>query len=174
MQQSNNDGKAVGSVRLWEVVVGLLFLIFGSGVMWDSWKIGARWGDDGPQAGYFPFYVGLLIVISALAILYNALTMKPEEAREPFVSWGQLRMVLVMLVPTIVYVFLIDNPWYSLGIYEPSIVFIAVFMKYLGKYRWPTIAAVSIGIMVAFFLMFEIWFQVPLPKGPLETALGFG
>ncbi len=172
MQQAN-DEKSVGSVRAWETAVALLFLVFGAGDMWDSWRIGARWGDDGPQAGYFPFYVGLLIVVSALVILYNAATMKAEEAHEPFVKWGQLKMVLVMLIPTIVYVFLIDNPWYSFGIYEPSVVFIAVFMKYLGKYRWPTIAAVSIGVMVAFFLMFEIWFQVPLPKGPLEAALGY-
>ena len=78
-----------------------------------------------------------------------------------------------ILRPIIIYVFLIDNPWYGFGIYEPSVVFIALFMRYLGKYRWHTIAAVSIGIIFAFFLMFEIWFQVPLPKGPIEAALGY-
>ena len=167
------DDKAVGSVRTWEAIVALLFLVFGSGVMWDSWRIGARWGDDGPQAGYFPFYVGLLIVISAVAILLAAARMPPDEAHEPFVTWGQLKMVLVIFIPTIVYVFLIDNPWYSFGIYEPSVLFIALFMRVLGKYRWHSVAAVSIGIMFLFFLMFEIWFQVPLPKGPIEAALGY-
>ena len=172
MQQQTDD-KVVGSVRTWEAIVGLFFLVFGSVVMWDSWRIGARWGDDGPQAGYFPFYVGLLIVISAAAILVAAARMPGEEAHQPFVRWGQLKMVLTIFIPTIVYVFLIDNPWYSLGIYEPSVLFIAVFMRYLGKYRWPMIAAVSIGVMLSFFLMFEIWFQVPLPKGPIEAALGY-
>ena len=145
--QQERDQRSMGSVRVWEAVVALLFLVFGAGVMWDSWRIGARWGSDGPQAGYFPFYVGGLIVISAVFILYAALAMKPEDANEPFVRWGQLKMVLI--------------------------VFIAVFMRFLGKYRWHTIAAVSIGIMFVFFLMFEIWFQVPLPKGPLEAALGY-
>ncbi|HXS51073.1 MAG TPA: tripartite tricarboxylate transporter TctB family protein [Usitatibacter sp.] len=172
MQQQSNE-RSMGSVRLWEMVVALLFLVFGAGVMWDSWRIGARWGDDGPQAGYFPFYVGLLIVISAVFILYAAARMKSEEADEPFVRWGQLKMVLIVFIPTIIFVFLIDNPWYGFGIYEPSVVFIAVFMRYLGKYRWPMIAAVSIGIIFVFFLMFEIWFQVPLPKGPIEAALGY-
>jgi len=171
--QQQNDQRSMGSVRAWECAVALLFLIFGAGVMWDSWRIGARWGDEGPQAGYFPFYVGMLIVISALFILYGALTSKSEEAREPFVRWGQLKMVLIVFIPTIIYVFLIDNPWYGFGIYEPSVVFIAVFMRFLGKYRWPTIAAVSLGIIFVFFLMFEIWFQVPLPKGPIEAALGY-
>ena len=77
------------------------------------------------------------------------------------------------MVPTLVYVALIDNPWYGLGIYVPSAVFIAFFMRFLGKYGWATIAAVSVGVMVSFFLMFEIWFKVPLPKGPLEAAFGF-
>jgi hypothetical protein len=163
----------MGSVRTWEAVVALLFLAVGALVMWDSWRIGARWGDDGPQAGYFPFYVGLLIVISAIFILYAAFSMASEDAKDPFVRWGQLKMVLIVFVPTIVFVLLIDNPWYSFGIYEPSVVFIALFMRFLGKYRWPAIVAVSVGIMLAFFVMFEIWFQVPLPKGPIEAALGY-
>ncbi len=77
-----------------------------------------------------------------------------------------------MLIPSAVYVALIDNPWMPLGIYVPSAMFIAAFMRILGKYRWINVVAVSVGTMVAFFLMFEIWFQVPLPKGPLEAALG--
>jgi NADH:ubiquinone oxidoreductase subunit 6 (subunit J) len=82
-------------------------------------------------------------------------------------------MVLVVMVPSAVYVVLIDNPWYSLGFYEASIIFVAAFMRFLGKYGWLKIALVSIGTMVAFFLMFEIWFKVPLPKGPLESLFGF-
>ncbi len=172
MQQESAQ-KAVGSVRQWEFIVAVLFLVFGSVVMWDSWRIGARWGSDGPQAGYFPFYVGLLIVVSALAILYAALKMSAEEGGAPFVRRGQLKMVLSVMLPSVVFVALIDNPWLSLGIYVPSALFIAAFMRVLGKYRWITVAAVSIGTMVAFFVMFEIWFQVPLPKGPLEAALGY-
>jgi hypothetical protein len=56
---------------------------------------------------------------------------------------------------------------------DRSIIFIAFFMRHLGKYGWAKIAAVSVGTMTAFFLMFEIWFKVPLPKGPIEALLGF-
>jgi putative tricarboxylic transport membrane protein len=164
--------KAVGTVRLWEIVVAVFFLVAGSVVAWDSRRLGASWGDDGPQAGYFPFYIGVFIIVSAVINLYNALR-SGDAGRETFVQWGQLRLILYVMVPSIVYVALIDNPWYGLGIYVPSAIFIAVYMRILGKYSWLTIAAVSIGVMVSFFMMFEVWFSVPLPKGPLEAAFGF-
>jgi hypothetical protein len=171
--QQQSDQKPVGSVRTWEAVVALIFLVFGAVVSWDSHRIGSSWGDDGPQAGYFPFYIGVFIIVSAVMILYAALKLPAEEANAPFVRWGQLRLVLIVIVPSAIFVALIDNPWLSLGIYVPGALFIAAFMRVLGKYGWLTVAAVSIGVMVAFFLMFEIWFQVPLPKGPLEAAFGF-
>ena len=164
--------KAVGTVRLWEVLVALFFFVFGSVVAWDSHRLGASWSSDGPQAGYFPFYIGVIIIISAVVNLYTALRMG-EAAREVFVKWGQLRLILAVMLPSIVYVALIDNPWYGLGIYVPSAIFIAVYMRILGKYSWLTIAAVSIGVMLAFFLSFEVWFKVPLPKGPVEALFGF-
>jgi putative tricarboxylic transport membrane protein len=163
--------KAVGTVRAWEILVASLFLAFGALVVWESRRLGAQWGSDGPQAGYFPFYIGSIICISSVANLYSALA---RGDTSPFVRWGQLRMVLVVMVPSFVYVALIVNPWFSVGFYVASAVFIALFMRYLGKYEWPKIAAVSVGVVVAFFLMFEVWFKVPLPKGPLEAALGFG
>src|SRR5690242_13154072 len=98
MEQQDGQ-RAIGSVRSWEVGVALLFLVFGAGVMWDSWRLGARWSSDGPQAGYFPFYIGLFIVISAAVIFYNAMRLG-EEGREPFVRWVQLKMVLTVLVPS--------------------------------------------------------------------------
>ena len=53
-----------------------------------------------------------------------------------------------------------------------STLFVAFFMRWLGKYAWWKVAAVSIGNSVVFFLIFEMWFKVPLPKGPLEALLG--
>jgi hypothetical protein len=166
------EEKAVGSVRVWEIVVAGCFLAFGSLVVWESRRLGAQWGSDGPQAGYFPFYIGVFIVISSIANLYSAIA-SGEKGREPFVLWGQLRMILVVMVPSVVYVALIVNPWMSLGIYVASAIFIAFFMRYLGKYGWLKIAGVSVGTMFLFFVMFEIWFKVPLPKGPLEAAFGY-
>lgn len=171
-EQEQDLGRAVGTTRVWEIIVGAAFLIVGAIVVWDSRRLGASWGSDGPEAGYFPFYIGVFICVSSIVNLYAALT-SGDEGRKPFVYWGQLKMILVVMVPSVIYVALIANPWLSLGIYVASAIFIAFFMRYLGHYGWVKIAAVSVGTMVAFFLMFEIWFKVPLPKGPLEAALGF-
>jgi hypothetical protein len=167
-----NEERAVGSVRTWEIVVGVLFLVFGAIVVWDSQRLGAKWGSDGPEAGYFPFYIGCLILLASAANLIQVF-LAGESMRKAFVEWGQLRMILVVMIPSTIYVALIANPWMPLGIYVASAIFIAFFMRYLAKYSWPKILAVAIGTNLTFFVMFEIWFKVPLPKGPLETALGF-
>ena len=164
--------RAVGSVRVWDAAVAVGFFLFGSLVVWDSRRLGAEWASDGPQAGYFPFYIGLIICLASVANLISALGSGSRGAK-PFVMRSQLKMVLTVMVPCTIYVALISNPVYSLGIYEASAIFIAFFMRFLGKYSWPKIAAVSVGVMTVFFLMFEVWFKVPLPKGPIEALLGF-
>ena len=148
-----------------EVVVAALFLALGIVVMWDSVRLGARWGSDGPQAGYFPFYIALLMCLASAVNLVVAVLKKGERG---FVEVGQLKLVLSVLVPSIAYVALVAG----LGIYVASVIFIAFFMRWLGKYAWWKVAAVSIGNSVVFFLIFEIWFKVPLPKGIVERLLG--
>ena len=162
----------VTSMRVAEFVMAALFLVFGAVIMWDSQRLGAAWASDGPQAGYFPFYIGLIIVVSSLVILAQAMRLG-QKGKSAFVKRGELRMVLSVLSPTVVYVALIANPWLGLGIYLASALFIAWFMWRLGGYGPLKIVPVSIGVVVFFFFLFEIWFKVPLPKGPIEAALGF-
>ena len=150
----------------WERSSRSAFFVFGAVVVWDSRRLGSAWASDGPQAGYFPFYIGLHHLHRRRSRTSSRRSAQGAKGAKAFVMWGQLKMVLTVMVPCVVYVALIANPVYSLGIYEASAIFIAFFMRYLGKYAWPKIAAVSIGVMVAFFLMFEVWFKVPLPKGP--------
>jgi len=137
--------------------------------VFDSVRLGARWGEDGPQAGYFPFYIGALVCLSALVNFAVALFSRKDAGRD-FVELDKLKLVLAVLVPASVYVATIG--W--IGIYVSSAVFIAFFMRWLGKYVWWKVAVVSVGTVVVFFLIFESWFKVPLPKGPLENLLGVG
>ena len=166
------EDRPVASQRTLELVVGALFLVFGAIVVWDSKRLGSQWGSDGPQAGYFPFYIGLIICVASIVNIINAINAGARGAR-PFVLRGQLKMVFAIVIPTLAYIALIRNPVLSLGIYVASIVFIAFFMRWLGKYPWGKTLAVSIGTAAVFFVMFEVWFKVPLPKGPLETLIGF-
>ena len=164
--QESQDRSAV-SLKTMEIAVAVVFLVFGLVVSWDSYRLGAKWGSDGPEGGYFPFYIGVIIIACSLVTLVQAARIKAAK-NPPFVLRGQLKMVTLVMVPTLVYVAMIG--W--LGIYVASAIYIALFMWRLGKYSWIKFVSVSVGVNVAFFLMFEIWFKVPLPKGPLEAALG--
>ena len=166
MSGGQPEGRAAFRQRSAEIVVAALFFLAGVIVVFDSYRLGAQWAEDGPQAGYFPFIIGLLICVASLVNLV-AVFAWAREAERTFVEVEQLRMVMAVLVPTAVYVGLIG--W--LGIYVASILYIAFFMRWLGKYAWWKLAAVSIGNSVVFFLIFEIWFKIPLPKGPLEALL---
>lgn len=165
--------KSAASTKTVDIVVAIMFFALGALVMWDSKRLGSSWGSDGPEAGYFPFYIGVILCAAALINAIGAARAK-RGRQQSFVSVGSLKMVFSVLLPTIVYVLFIGGvgPIPGLGMYVPSVIFIAAFMMWLGKYKWLMSVAVSIGVVIVFFLMFEIWFKVPLPKGPLEAALG--
>jgi hypothetical protein len=156
-------------LRSAEIAVALVLLVLGAIVIYDSLRLGMRWVADGPQPGYFPFYLGVFICASCAVTLVLALMM-PAERNKAFVQVGQLKLVLSVLIPSGVFVALVG--W--LGIYVSAVLFVALFMRWLGKYPWWKVTAVSIGHSVALFLIFEIWFLVPLPKGQLERWLGIG
>jgi hypothetical protein len=162
-----SGGRAAFSQKTAEIVVAAVFLLLGAVVIFDSVRLGVSWGEDGPQAGYFPFYIALIICLSSLVNAVYALMVRPEKSKA-FVEIGQLRLVLAVLVPTAIYTAVIG--W--LGIYVASILFVGLFMRWLGKYAWWKVLAVSVGNSVVFFLIFEMWFSIPLPKGPVEALLG--
>jgi hypothetical protein len=167
MSKKQTDDEAAVSNRTMEIVVAAVLVAFGLIVAWDSARLGARWGEDGPQSGYFPFYVGMLISISGAVVLWQALRGLTPNGRGAFVERGQLRLVLSVLVPAIVYVIAIQ----MFGLYLASAVYIAGFMMWLGNYSWLKSAILGIATSVTVFMMFEVWFQVPLYKGSLYNPL---
>ena len=166
-EKGADDGDVVGS-RGPEVGVAAFLLAIGALVVGDSLRVGIGWADDGPRSGYFPFYIGLFLMAASGWILVRAL-LRWSSSRAEFATREQIGMVFAVLVPMTVYVALIAG----IGIYVASFLLIAYFMKRHGKYGWPLTVAVSVAVPIAFFLLFERWFLVLLPKGPLERALGF-
>jgi putative tricarboxylic transport membrane protein len=173
-EQHSSGERPAASQRTVECVVAALLLLAGAVVMWDSWRIGAGWSDDGPKSGYFPFYIGLFIVAGSAINLWNGLRLKGED-NGAFVLKSQLALVWSVLWPTALFIVLIRGigPVPGVGIYVASMIFIAWFMRRLGQYSWMKILPVGLGVSLYFFIMFEIWFKVPLPKGPLEALFGY-
>lgn len=150
-----------------EVGTSVVMASLGLLALWDSRRIGMGWSEEGPQSGYFPFWIGLILVGSSVATLVQAL--RPSADQGLFVTWGQGRLVLSVLVPTIVYVVLIT----PLGLYVASALMVAYCMVALGGFPWWKAAGAGLATAIVVFVTFELWFLVALPKGPLEAALGF-
>lgn len=146
----------------------LAFLIVGAVIIWDSYRIGAGWGDRGPQSGYFPLRIGVIICISAFAVMIETWRSHLSDS-DAFVTREQIKPVLKVFVPIVAFVVLMD----FMGMYVASAVLIAGFMKFLGKYGWFKSLAVAISVSAVMFWLFEIEFMVPLIKGPLEAAFGY-
>ena len=152
-----------------EAVVAFLILILGITVASGSWKLGAGWTTDGPGSGYFPFYIGILMCVAGLGVLYQALFSK-EKDTDIFVDNEQLKLVLSVFIPACVYVLGVQ----FLGLYVASAIYIALFMIILGKFSILKSTFISLAIVVLFFFMFEVWFKVPLFKGSLDPLAFLG
>lgn len=144
-----------------------IFLV-GVVMMVDNYRLGAGWAPDGPESGYFPFRIGAILCIASVVVLLRAVFGKVRN-REIFVSWKKFKLVLLVLLPTALFVLAIQ----FLGLYVASALFIAAFMRVMDKYSWLKTLLISIAVNVTLFWMFEIQFMVPLPKGPLEALFGY-
>jgi hypothetical protein len=158
-------------VRTMEIVVALILLSLGALVVFDSHRLGSSWGSDGPEAGYFPFYIGLFICISSAVIFCQAVWGRRISRVAVFVEWQSLRQVLAILIPATVYVLGIQ----VIGIYVASAIYIAGFMRWLGNYSWLKSVLLGVAVSAVAFVTFEVWFQVPLYKGAFDPLyfLGF-
>lgn len=169
-REGSTQDPSVVSIRTMDIVVALMFLGASAVVITDSVRLGFHWQEnEGPASGYFPFYIAVLMGISSLVNLVGAVLGRTPGGDATFVSKLALWRVLAVLGPAIVYVALVQY----LGIYIASALFIFVFMLLVGRERLVTALGVGIGVPIVLFLMFEVWFLVPLPKGPVENWLGY-
>ena len=161
------DSPSVVDTRTIEIAVSLLLLALAVALGYDNWRTGIAWDFTGPQPGYFPFYLSVILGGASLYGLVTTLVARGAAA-ETFVSRAQLRRVMLVFVPTALFCLAVQY----LGIYVASFVLIAGFMRLVGKIAlWKSLftAFVFTAIM---FVTFDVAFDVIMPKGPIEAALG--
>lgn len=166
-EPSASEPQVIGA-RWPELGLAAFLMLIAIGVIVDSLRVGIGWAEDGPRSGYFPFYIGLLL-LAASTTIFVAQLLRWRRADPAFAERGQLKDVWAVFWPMLVYVALI----FQTGIYLASALLIGYFMRRYGKYGWLASLLVSLGVPLLFFLVFERWFLVPLPKGPVELWLGF-
>ncbi len=158
----------VTTTRTVEGVVYLLLIVLALVLGYDNWRTGMGWAKDGPQSGYLPFYLCVILAGASLWGLGVAFRRR-KRAAQPFVTRDQLRRVLQVFLPTFLFVLL--TQW--LGIYVASLLLVAGFMRFIGRIAWWKSLLTSFLFAVIMFATFEIAFDVIMPKGPLEAAFGF-
>jgi hypothetical protein len=164
--EQNAPGLRRGAV---EIGASIALALVGTAAIWDSLRIGAGWGTDGPQSGYFPFWIGVVLVGACLANLVVVARQTGKAAAAMFVTWPQLKLVASVFLPAVVYVAAIP----PLGIYLASALLVVYFMTQLGEFTWRSAVPAGVATAVVAFVTFEIWFLVGLPKGPVEEFLGY-
>jgi putative tricarboxylic transport membrane protein len=164
----DQDSPAVTTTRTVDVAVSLLLLLLAAVLGYDNWRTGIGWDSTGPEPGYFPFY---LSVVLAGASLYGlgAAYLSRREAAETFVTRAQARRVLAVFVPTLLFCLVTQ----FLGLYVASFVLIAGFMRFVGKIAWWKSLATAFVFTALMFVTFDIAFDVIMPKGPIEAAFGY-
>jgi hypothetical protein len=165
-ETSHRSGGTGPSHRSVEIGVALFLALLAVVGIFGSLQVGIGWGAEGPKAGFFPFYISLIVLISCAINMLNVF--REFTGRELFAEWAQIRQVMSVVIPTTFYVFAVP----TIGMYVSSCLLIAVFMKWIGRYGWIKTLIVAIAIPVITYVLFERWFLVPLPKGPLEDWLG--
>jgi putative tricarboxylic transport membrane protein len=155
-------------IRTAEVAVALLLAAIGGIVIKDSLRLGMGWSSDGPQSGYFPFYVGLALLVCSAVVFFQTLS-RWSASTAVFATASQLGLVARMFVPIMLFVLAL----LFVGVYVAAAVYIASFMRWQGKFRRLLCIAVGLLTSLLLFCLFELWFHVPLPKGPLEEWFGY-
>lgn len=155
------------SQRSMEIVLAILFLAVAVLAIREGLRLGRGWDFDGPQAGYFPFWVGVLLLGASGLNLARAIA--GSDGGRLFASWPRLLLVGRVLLPAVLY----GAAIFVVGIYAASAALVLWFMRGMGGFSLRQAVPVAAALVLATFLVFEVWFLVPLPKGPVEHALGF-
>jgi len=153
-------------MRTADLTTVLILMAGGLLVIWDSARLGVGWGTDGPESGFFPFWLAVFLLASCAVIGAQGWR---RTSGGSFVTREQLGPVLITLLPSAGFVVLIQ----ILGLYVATAVFIAFYMRWIGRYGWAPMILLAVLFPVLTFIVFEKWFLVPMPKGPLETWLGY-
>ena len=153
-------------MRAADLITASLLIFLGSLVLVDAMRLGIGWGIDGPKSGFFPFWLALIMIVCCVIIMAQQAL---KTTRHTFVDREKLRPVLTVLWPAILAVVLMQ--W--LGLYVASALYMGFYMRWVGRHSWAAVISLAVGIPLVTFLVFERYFYVPMPKGPLEAWLGY-
>src|SRR5687768_7189411 len=153
-------------MRTADVVTAAVLMVLGGVVLYDAVRLGVGWGSSGPGSGFFPFWLAVIMLVTCALSLVQAIR---RSSGRPFVTRAAAGPVLAVLGPAAGMVVLTQ----FVGLYVAAAVYMGVYMRWIGRHAWPVTVGLAVAIPLVTFVIFERWFLVPMPKGPLEAWLGY-
>jgi putative tricarboxylic transport membrane protein len=159
-------------MRVLNLGTAAVLMLLSGIVIYEALGLGMGWANEGPQSGFFPFWLAALLAAIGAVLFGQALL---ERSQTPFVTRERFVPVLKVLVPLAGFIVLTDppGPWSGLGLYVAAGLYLGFYMRWVGRHPWREVLVLSTVIPVVTFLIFETWFLVPMPKGPVEAWLGY-
>jgi putative tricarboxylic transport membrane protein len=149
-------------MRKADIVVALGLMVIGLLVLGDAVRLGFGWGMSGPESGFFPFYMGLGIVICTFFIVLRAIKIyKKDGAGKPLIPKGGTAQILWVLLPAIGVVLLTE----LLGLHLATVLYLAFYMGVVGRIPWAKVILLSVLVPLVVYVLFDRIFLIPLPEG---------
>jgi hypothetical protein len=155
-------------MRKAESITSIILLLISALVIYEAFRLGFGWGLEGPQPGFFIFYLGLGLGICSLIGLVQFLADKSLLQGKEFISRHSLPEVTKVFLPMAGAILLME----FLGFYIASALYLGFFMRWVGRFSWGMVLLVAFLFSFSHYMIFEKWFLVPLPKGLLEPYIG--
>jgi len=150
-----------------ELLGAAVVLGFGATVMIGALEHEVGWGSDGPQAGTLPFWLGAIAMLASLAIAAQAVRERQVLSARTVLTRGTAIRLARFLLPIAGLVALAV----PLGLYLAMGLYLFGMVLWQG-HGWKVALLTTLGAILFSWVAFEHWFQLPLPKGPIEAWLG--
>ncbi len=150
------------------VAIAALLVALAVLVIVDAVRLGFRWGNDGPESGFFPFWLGVVLLVCAVIELSEVLVQRhrhtPSRRLMPPGAWKPIGWVIAPAVGMVVATELV-------GLHLAAALYLAFYMRAVGKIRWSTTVAVAVLVPAILYVAFDRLFLVPMPQGLFGAKL---
>lgn len=157
-------------MRTADIVTGAIIMAFGLLVVFDSVRLGFGWEENGPQAGFYPFVMGMIMVIGCIIIIIQAIQRKGvAKSDKPFIPREAVKPVLQVVIPATMMVAATEY----IGLYLAAAIYMGIYMRWIGKHSWKTVLPITLIVPSVTWYVFEKLFLIPMPQGSLMGWLPF-
>jgi putative tricarboxylic transport membrane protein len=155
-------------MRKADIVLALFLFVLAIIVAWEALKLDIGWGLNGPEGGFFPFWLAVGLAICCLVILVQAVRRLSPALQQPLVKPGGWTPILKVALPATAMVALTE----VIGLYAAAALYIGFYMRWIGKHHWLLVLTVSLGVPLVSYMIFDKWFLIQMPKGWWGEHLG--